>query len=275
MRVAVVGHVEWIEFVCVPRVPSAGDIVHARHAWQEAGGGGAVAAVQLAKLAGECLFLTALGDDELGRRARERLEALGVRVAAARRPPPQRRGVVFVDADGERTITVIGERHGPDGDDPLPWDELAGADAVYFTAGDAAALKASRRARTLVATVRAGETLARAAVELDALVASARDPGERYEDGDLEPPPRLVVRTEGAAGGSLSSRAGGGARWRAAPLPGPPADSYGAGDSFAAGLAYGLGEGREPAAALALAARCGAACATGDGPYEAQLRSPS
>src|SRR6478609_1726880 len=76
MRVAVVGHVEWIEFARVERLPAAGEIVHASHAWEEPGGGGAVAAVQLARLAEGCLFLTALGDNELGRRAKRELEEL-------------------------------------------------------------------------------------------------------------------------------------------------------------------------------------------------------
>src|SRR5436190_7768087 len=136
MRVAVVGHVEWIEFARVERMPAAGEIVHALEAWEEPAGGGAVAAVQLARLAGECLFLTALGDDELGHRSKRELEALGVRVEAAWREGPQRRAFVHVDAGGERTITVIGARVGPSHDDPLPWAELDGADGVYFTAGD-------------------------------------------------------------------------------------------------------------------------------------------
>src|SRR5216110_908193 len=121
MRAAVVGHVEWIEFARVDRVPAPGEIVHALESWEDAAGGGAVAAVQLARLAGECLFLTALGDDDRGHAAKEGLEALGVRVAAAWRPQPQRRGLVHIDAAGERTITVLGERAGPLADDPLPW----------------------------------------------------------------------------------------------------------------------------------------------------------
>ncbi|MFL6244316.1 MAG: PfkB family carbohydrate kinase, partial [Acidimicrobiia bacterium] len=60
--------------------------------------------------------------------------------------------------------------------------------------------------------------------------------------------------------------------WTPAPLPGPPVDAYGAGDSFAAGLTYGLASGRSPEEALALGARCGAACVTGRGPYAGQLR---
>jgi ribokinase len=271
MRVAVVGHVEWVEFARLERVPASGEIVHASEAWQEPGGGGAVAAVQLARLAGECLFVTALGDDALGHRAKRELEALGVRVEAAWHPEPQRRAFVHVDADAERTITVIGERLGPRATDPLPWVELDDVDAVYFTAGDPDAARAARAARTLVATVRAFDVLADAQVQLDALVSSADDEGERHAPGDIDPPPLLVVRTAGAGGGSFLASDGQGGEWAAAPLPGLPVDAYGAGDSFAAGLTYGLADGRSPEDAVALGARCGAACVTGRGPYEGQL----
>ena len=118
MRAAVVGHVEWIEFARVDRVPAPGEIVHARETWAEPGGGGAVTAVQLAKLAGAATFYTALGDDELGHRVHDELTALGLRVEAAWRDEPQRRAFVFVDSAGERTITVIGDRLGPHGTRP-------------------------------------------------------------------------------------------------------------------------------------------------------------
>jgi ribokinase len=273
VKVAVVGHVEWIQFARVERLPSPGEIVHASKAWEEVGGGGAVAAVQLARLAGSSLFVTALGDDELGHRAEGELERLGVRVAAGWRPEPQRKAFVYVDVEGERTITVIGERLGPRGDEPLPWDELVDADAVYFTAGDSAALRAARSARILVASVRGKEVLASAGVQVDVLVASGNDRGERYMPGDIEPVPGLVARTSGGEGGTLLKPDGTTSRWDAAPLPGPAVDAYGAGDCFAAGLTFGLGEGSSIEDALALGARCGAACMTGRGPYEAQLRS--
>ena len=273
MRAAVVGHVEWIEFARVERVPVPGEIVHAEEIWEEPGGGGAVACVQLAKLAGHATLYTALGDDELGRRAQAELERLGLRVEAVFRDEPQRRAFVHLDAAGERTITVIGSRLGPVGDDPLPWDELAETDAVYFTAGDAEAARRARQAKVMVASARGIETLAEAAVELDALVASGKDPGESVEAGALQPPPRLVVRTAGAAGGEWERSDGERGRYPATPLPGPIADAYGCGDSFAAGLTYGLGAGRPLAEALDLAARCGAACLTGRGPYAAQLEA--
>ncbi len=262
---------EWIEFARVEHVPASGEIVHALDAWEEPGGGGAVAAVQLARLAGDCLFLTALADDELGHRAERELTALGVRVEVAWRREPQRRAFVFTDAHAERTITVLGDRLGPRRDDPLPWSELDGVDGVYFTAGDAGAVRAARAARTLVSTARTIEPLAEAGIQLDVLVSSSRDAGERYTPGAIDPPPRLVARTAGAAGGWVEALDGKTTAWTAAPLPGLPVDAYGAGDCFAAGLTYGLADGRPPQDALALGARCGAACVTGRGPYRGQL----
>jgi ribokinase len=81
-RVAVVGHVEWVQFARVPHVPCAGEVVHAHDPFEEPAGGGGVAAVQLARLAGAATFLTALGRDELGERSVARLKELGVDVHA-------------------------------------------------------------------------------------------------------------------------------------------------------------------------------------------------
>ncbi len=273
MRIAVVGHVEWVEFARVERVPVAGEIVEAREGWEEAAGGGAVAAVQMAKLAGEATFFTAFGDDERGHHAREQLTALGLRVEATMRERPQRRALTFLGRDGERTITVLGERLVPERSDSLPWDELAEMDAIYFTGGDAAVLEAARAARTLVATPRAGEALTASGVELDVLVRSAGDTGEDIDPASLPRPPRLVVMTHGAQGGSFLAGEGVTGHYRAAPLSGEVVDAYGAGDSFAGGLTFALGRGLEVADALALAARCGAANLTGRGPYSGQLAS--
>jgi ribokinase len=286
-RVAVVGHVEWVQFARVSHVPRAGEVVHAREPFEEPAGGGAVAAVQLARLAGEASLLTALGDDELARRSVDRLKELGVEAFSARASSSQgfsaetpsaqtaatRRAATLVDGAGERTIITYGPRLEPRGEDgELPWDELAEMDAVYFTAGDLAALRAARTARVLVASPRAGEVLGHG-VELDALVLSGEDEIERREAERVGAQARLLVSTEGARGGAYRERGDSSGTWIAAQLPGAPVDAYGCGDSFAAGLTYGLGAGLEVPAALALAARCGATCLTGHGPYERQLRA--
>ncbi len=270
--VAVVGHVEWVQFARVSHVPRAGEVVHASEPFEEPAGGGAVAAVQLARLAGESVLITALGDDEYGRRSVARLSSLGVDVQSTFESVPTRRAVTLVDADGERTITTFGPRLEPLGAaEGARWAALGARDAIYFTAGDERALRLARRsARVLVASPRARHALGRG-VPLDALVLSAKDEIERGELASVEDEAALVVFTEGERGGSFRERSGASGRFVAATPPGEPVDSYGCGDSFAAGLTYGLGARLDVAAALALAARCGASCLTGRGPYEHQL----
>lgn len=266
---AVVGHVEWVTFARVPRMPLPGRIVHAEEVFEAPAGGGPVAAVQLAKLAGRCALYTALGADDLGARAARELTGMGLEVHAASRDEPQRRAFTHVDAaTAERTITVMGSRLGPHGADGLLWRNLEDA-AVYFCAGDDEALRLARRARVLVVTAREAERLRRVGVYADAVVGSAKDPDE--DPGELDPAPGLLVRTRGAGGAEVIG-ADGQRRELPAPVPpGPVVCTYGAGDSFAGGLTYALGAGYAPEDAVALAARCGAACITGRGPYAAQL----
>jgi ribokinase len=267
MRVAVVGHVEWVEFVRGDHVPAAGEIVHASESFEEPAGGGAVAAVQFARMAGNARLLTALGEDELAERSRRRLGELGVEVEAVSRSGATRRAHTFLDAQGERTITTIGERLEPRGDDALDWDSLGSADGVYVTAADDAALRGARRAGVLVASPRAGRVLTEAGIGLNALVYSDEDELESAFARALEPRPALLVATRGSHGGRFETTEGRSGTWAAVPLPGPIVDSYGCGDSFAAALTYGLAAGEAVEAALELAAEAGAACLTRRGPY--------
>jgi len=270
-RVAVVGHVEWVQFARVDRVPRAGEVVHARDAFEEPAGGGAVAAVQLARLAGRAELFTALGEDEYGRRATERLKDLGVEVRAAIRAEPTRRAVTLVDDDGERTITTFGPRLEPRAGEGGEWSGLTELDAVYFTAGDEAALRLAREgARVLVASPRARDALGKG-VSLDALVLSGNDELEAREARRAQDEAELVAFTEGRRGGGYRARSGAIGRWAPVAPPAGTGDSYGCGDSFAAGLTYGLGAGLAVPEALALGARCGAVCAAGRGPYGLQL----
>jgi ribokinase len=281
----VVGHVEWVQFASVQHVPAAGEVVHASGPFEEPAGGGAVAAVQLARLAGGCVLLTALGSDGHGDASIARLGQLGVEVHAARLAEPTRRAITLLDAHGERTITTLGSRLEPRAGagaggaqpgvtEPAPgWELLHGRDAVYFTAGDAAALRLAREgARVLVASPRAGAAL-REGVRLDALVLSGDDRIEQQAADGLDGSAEVVVRTEGGRGGSYVTASGASGRWQPAELDAPALDSYGCGDSFAAGLTYGLAAGMHLEQALALAARCGAVCLTGRGPYGRQLQA--
>jgi ribokinase len=266
VRIAVVGHLEWVEFVRVERVPAPGDIVHGEPLLAVAAGGGAVAAVQLARWGAEALFFTALGDDALGHRAHEELRARGVQVHATFRPEPQRRAVTLIDAERDRTIIVIGDRLVAHGADALPWHELATCDAVYITGGDTQAIREARHARAVVATSRILPALRDAAIELDALVGSEADPAERYQAGDLPVAPRLSVRTEGARGGWYALTDGVRHDYLAVPAQ-VTGDTYGSGDTFAAALTYALGEQRSAPDAIAFAAARAAEVVAYVGPY--------
>ncbi len=270
LNLAVVGHVEMVSFVEVAQLPPAGSITAAKAFHQCPAGGGAVVAAQLARLTGQKVhFFTALGRDAIGEQAASELTAIGLELHVAWREAPTRQAITFVDGDGERTITVIGERLAANGGDTLPWESLSHCDGVFVTAADAAALKQARRAKVLTATPRTRlGVLQEAGVRLDALIGSALDPAETYRDGDLNPPPTLVIRTEGPRGGQVSP----GGRFLAPQRERPVADTYGAGDSFAAGVTAALAAQWPLAAAISLGCHCGAACLDGRGPYRGQLR---
>ena len=265
LRLAVVGHVEWVEFLEVDQLPRPGAIGHALRALQEPAGGGAVVAVQMARLQQRPVqFFTALGRDSLGEACVKRLEDLGLEVHVAWREESTRRGVSMVDGEGDRAITVIGERLTPSLNDDLPWQALSDCDGLFVTAADASLLKACRSAAVLAATPRVRlPVLQEAGVSLDALIGSGFDPSERVEPLQLNPAPHALIRTEGPAGGCSLP----GGRYEPSPLPGPMVESYGCGDSFAAGVVTGLAARWPLAKAIALGAQCGAACATRFGPY--------
>ena len=257
-RVAVIGHVEWVEFVRLGSYPPRGGLEQATQVAEHAAGGAVVAAAVLRSLGAEVDFFCALGDDERARRSERELTARGVTVHAARRSQPSRFVFTMLDAGGERTIVTVGERLQPAGSDVLDWDRLATIDGVYFTAGDSGALAAARSARTLVVTPRAGDHEAglSTAPHVDATVFSSDDRDEVRWASDWEAHSRLLVATNGAHGGRWWGESSG--EWPAAPVPGPIKDSYGCGDSFAAGLTFGLASGRSVAEATAIGARCGA-----------------
>lgn len=255
-RVAVVGHVEWVEFVEVSRFPERGKITPGNGAFCHAGGGAVVAAAAMAELGAEVDFFCALGRDANGEAAAAELTARGISVHAAWREVPTRGVITLLEPAGERTIIALGERIEPHGADPLDWDRLQDVPALYFTAGDAAAARAARRARMLVATPRARDGLEASGVAIDALVYSAGDPDEHAWAQRLAGRSAVMVETEGSAGGRWWGRSEG--RWPPVAVPGERRDAYGCGDAFAAGLTVGLSRGLQMLEAAAIGAGKGA-----------------
>ncbi len=255
-QVAVVGHVEWVDFIPVSAFPRRGSVLHAEGSFARAAGGGGVAAATLADLGADVHFFCALGQDAHGIGAQDQLQEHGVTMHVAWRRQPTRRAVTFLESGGERTIVTIGERLHPVGSDKLPWELLQQAAGAYFTAGDSGALTHARRARILTATPRGGVSLQGAGVPIDALIFSARDQDEQAVAQQVGPRARLMVATEGADGGGWWGTSTG--RWEPVPVPGEARDSYGCGDSFAAGFTFGLAQGDTVAAAAAVGAQSGA-----------------
>jgi ribokinase len=259
-RVAVVGHVEWVDFVPVERFPLPGEVLHAKSGFTRAAGGGGVASVVLVELGADVDFFCALGRDAHGDAVAEQLHERGVTVQVAWRDDPTRRAVTLLEDGGERTIITIGERLEPRGTEALPWEYLRGADGVYFTAGDRGALERARGARVMVASPRARTALEGDGPPIDAVVFSANDREESEWAKRAAPRARLLVETHGADGGRWWGESEG--SWVAAELPGEPRDSYGCGDSFAAAFTFGLATGGSVQEAADLGAKWGARCLT-------------
>ncbi|WP_320677143.1 PfkB family carbohydrate kinase [Prochlorococcus sp. MIT 1300] len=265
MRVAVIGHVEWVSFIYPNQLPKPGIICHAIESFEEPAGGGAVAAVKLAKLIGQPVDLfTALGKDLIGERSYQRLTELGVNVHAVWKDSPTRKGISMVDSQGDRAITVIGERLQPNGADDLPWEILKVCQGAFVTATDALGLKHSREANLLAGTPRIRiPTLNKSEIQLDVLIGSKLDPDENISNNVLVKPPKLRIATEGEQGGEVIP----GGRYKAAKIKGAVIDTYGCGDSFAAGVTAGLSAGWNLESAINLGAHCGANCVEHKGPY--------
>ena len=265
LKLAVVGHQEWVTFLSVNQLPKPGVISRSSRSIEEPAGAGAVVAVQLARLTAQRVpFFTALGRDDIAKRSVQRLQALGVDPHVAWRNSTSRRGISLVDATGDRAITVIGDRLTPQSTDDLPWDMLSSCDGVFVSATDAKGLTLARSAHVLTATPRLGQSiLQEAAVELNALIGSGLDPDEHINQEALSPQPRLTIATEGAKGGIMHP----GGRYEANTPRAALIESYGCGDNFAAGVTAGLAAGLSAREAVQLGAVCGSECATRFGPY--------
>ncbi len=266
LKLAVVGHVEWVTFLTIDKYPQAGEISHGKIYLEEPAGGGAVAAVKMARLTGGSVhFFTALGKDSEGKKSEKRLRELGLKLHISWKNQPTRKGISMIDSKGERAITVIGDRLQASGKDQLPWNELTNFDGVFVTATDSTALKHCRAANILVASPRLGpNALQRSTVKLDAIIGSGLDPDESLKSLDIKPSPNVLIATEGSLGGECSP----GGHFEAVHLKSPPIDTYGCGDSFAAGVTTGLSAGWSIEKAISLGSHCGAQCVTNLGPYE-------
>ncbi len=266
LKLAVIGHIEWITFLKVDQLPLAGEISHAKECFEEAAGGAAVAAVQMARLINEPVdLITSLGKDYYGEKCYERLTKLGLNLKVAWREKPTRKGISFISKDGERAITVIGERLQPIASDNLPWSDMKNYDGIFVTATDKEGIRLARETKFLSATPRTGEnTLREAKVKINALIGSALDPGEKINHQELIPQPDLYIATKGKSGGIIFPN---NQNYKSITPSSKEIDTYGCGDCFAGGVTTALSAGLNLNQAINIGAYCGAECSTHYGPY--------
>ena len=247
----------------VDALPEGGN-KHRSHGLRQIGGGCAAnAAVAVARLGGEALLLTRIGDDAAGRWLAEALAAQGVTLLsppAAGGQTPQ--SAVMVDAAGERMIVNFRGAGLPEDVPGLPGFDASLAD-TRWNVGACAALGAAR-ARGVPGVLDGEAPVGPEAALASHAVFSA--PGLRAYAGrdDLDAAlaacdlPGRVAYTDGAAG--VVWRDGP----RLAPLPVAVVDTLGAGDVWhgAFALALARGEGLDAASRFAnhaAATKCGRA----------------
>ena len=238
LNLAVVGHVEWINFLKVDQLPKPGSISHSKNSLEYPAGGSCIIAKTLSELNfNQIHFFTALGNDYYGDKCFNILSNMGIKLHVAWREKPTRRGFSLVDSQGDRAITVIGERLAPKYKDNLEWDILKKMEGIFITASDSEIFKMARSASILCTTPRVGlNTINKSNVLLDALIGSNLDPGEGFSISELTVKPKYTIKTEGESGGIIFP----GGRYEALKNKKPKVDSYGCGDSFAAAILYGM-----------------------------------
>ena len=265
LNLAVVGHVEWINFLKVDQLPKPGVISHSEKSLEYPAGGGSIIAKTLSELTlNQIHFFTALGNDDYGDRCFKILSNMGIKLHVAWRDKPTRRGFSMIDSQGERAITVIGERLAPNYRDNLDWSILKKMDGIFITASDSEIFKMARSASILCTTPRVGiNTINKSNVSLDGLIGSNLDPGEEFSFSELLVKPKYTIKTEGEKGGIIFP----GGRYEALKNKGRKVDSYGCGDSVAAGILYGMASNWDIDKSLNLAKVIGRDSSEFFGPY--------
>jgi len=266
LNFAVVGHVEWMNFLKVDQLPKPGVISHSEKSIEYPAGGGSVIAKTLSELTNNQVhFFTSLGNDYYGEQSFKILSNYGIRLHVAWRDKPTRKGFSLIDSNGERSITVIGERLAPTYKDKLDWNLFEKMDGIFITASDSEIFKKARIADSLCTTPRVGiNIINKSNVFLDGLIGSNLDPGEVFSLSDISIKPKLIIKTEGENGGILYP----GGRYEALINTKQKIDSYGCGDAFAAGILYGLSSKWSIDKILSLAKLLGRDASECFGPYK-------
>jgi ribokinase len=294
-KIVVVGSLNMDLVGCAPRLPVPGETIIGHTFFDAPGGKGANQAYASAKLGGRVSMVGRVGSDDFGRRMRANLEQVGCDVSGivALRDCPSGIALIFVADDGHNSIMVLPGANGrlTEADVEGSRDHLEGAAYALFQlevplAAVVAAASAAHRsgARVILdpapAQPLSDELFSLADVltpnETEAAILAGLPPrrldpvqaagiGRRLQGRGA----RIVIMKLGDQGCVLISDG----EPRHLPAPKVQAvDTTAAGDVFNAGLAVGLSEGMDLAAACQFANRAAAVSVTRRG---AQPAAPS
>lgn len=258
--ILIIGSVAWDEVVRIDQPLSIGSHNSGRWLGKRIGGGAANTGMALAQAGDRPLLVSAVGTGLNGERLASDLAQMGLDITYLDRMAEETtRSLVMLDTAGERTIVNLFRARVP-----LPPDlAKIPADLCYVRSADPAltSVLAERVRRGPVlahvppvsAEFRPAQVLVGSASDLDTdFVADPFAAGRRVAGAALV----WMVVTDGPAG----ARAFGDSVVIEQPAPVVEiADSTGAGDVFAAGLAHALARGAEMAAALKTAVAWGSA----------------
>jgi ribokinase len=259
MHATVVGsiHLDWI--LRVPALPAPGDTVLASSRTTSPGGKGANQAVTLRRLGAEVEMVGVVGDDDAGRELLANFDAIGVGRGHVRVAPGEPSGIaiVAVDATGDNGILVA----------PGASGTLAPADVAALDGADVVLLQLEVPLETVSATVAAARAAGVPVVlnaaparplpdtllaALDVLVVNEGEALALAGDGAADPAQAAAALLARGAGAVVVTLGGDGAlvvdAAGSTPIPAHAVevlDTTGAGDTFVAAIAAGVGEGRD------------------------------
>jgi ribokinase len=281
--ILVVGSVNADLVVTVGRRPGAGETVLGSDLATFPGGKGANQAVAAARLGARVALAGRVGTDSFARFLREGLDREGVDTRHLQAVPgPSGVALITVDPAGDNSIIVspganarldaagvaaaLREPGGPaviSAQLEVPVEAVAAAAALAASAGARFILNLSPPRHVPAGLLAAADPLVVNEHEAAFLLGGDEQrPPQRQARSLLALGAKSVVITLGAAGAYAADASGG----TLAPSPAVTVvDTTGAGDAFTGALAWRLSEGDALAAAVAFAARVGAAAVTGRG----------
>lgn len=287
-KIAVLGSSNMDLVFSVEEMPRTGETIKSRGFHKVPGGKGANQACACGKLGGECTFLSAVGEDDSGKRLLESLEKAGVRTDKVLKKENDTTGMaaIMVAASGDNSIVIVpGANQACDGEYvENNMDAIKEADVVLtqFETPKEGVFKCIQEAKAAGKTVILNPAPAPDSIpkeilqgidfltpnetELNRLTGMPVETIEELEKASkvlLAMGVKNVIVTLGKRGALLSNAAG--SRICPAFTRLKVVDTTAAGDTFNAGLAVGLAEGRCLEEAICLANAAAAISVTRNG----------